>query len=54
MSKTDDRNLRRRLARLGRQAAKTASEPRPQRTAPVASDEGLAGEVLETDKAASH
>ncbi len=48
MSKTDDRNLRRRLARLGRQAAKTASEPRPQRTAPVASDEGLAGEVLET------
>jgi len=48
MSKTDDRDLRRRLARLGRRAASAAPEQPPKRAAPIASGEGLAGEVLET------
>jgi len=50
MSQTDDRDLRRRLARLGRGAANAGPEKPPIRSAPIASDEGLEGEILETSR----
>jgi uncharacterized protein YprB with RNaseH-like and TPR domain len=50
MSPTEDRDLRRRLARLGRRAANAGPEKPPIRSAPIISDEGLEGEILETSR----
>ncbi len=50
MSETEDRDLRRRLARLGRRTSPPAAAEPPKRSAPIGADEGLAGEILRTPR----